>query len=76
MKNHSGDLSLGRLHQLGEAFRIVHGDIREHLAVQIHIRQLQTIHQLAVGQAVQAGRRVDAGDPQGAVLSLLLLAAA
>ena len=71
----SGDLCLRGLGQLGEASGIVHSDIGEHLAVQIDTGFLQTEHQLAVGQSVQTGCSIDAGDPQRAVLSILLLAA-
>ena len=51
------------------------GQLGEHLAVDVHAGDLQAVHHLGIGQAVQAGRRVDAGDPQATEVALLLLAA-
>src|SRR5690606_26076844 len=55
--------------------RVVHGDVRQHLAVQGDAGLGQAVHEAAVAQAVDAGRRVDAGDPQRTEVALLLLAA-
>src|SRR5436305_14056953 len=62
------------LGQLGKACRILQGDIGEHLAVELDACSLQSVDEVAVGQAVQAGGGADADDPDGAELALLLLA--
>src|SRR5690606_38321138 len=60
--------------QRGKTRRVVHGDVRQHLAVQGDAGLEQTIHEAAVAHAVDAGSRIDAGDPQRAEIALLLLA--
>src|SRR5512138_1742226 len=54
--------------------RVVHGDVRQHLAVQGDAGLEQPVHETAVAQTVEAGRGVDADDPQRAEIALLLLA--
>src|SRR5690606_28103301 len=49
--------------------------VRQHLAVQGDAGLHQAVDEAAVAHAVDAGRGVDARDPQGAELALLLLAA-
>src|SRR5690606_19299061 len=66
--------ALRLLGQRGKPGRVVHGDVRQHLAVQGDARLAQAVHETAVAQAVDAGRGVDAGDPQRAEIALLLLA--
>src|SRR3546814_2434457 len=61
--------------QRGKAGRVVHGDVRQHLAVEGDAGLHQAVHEAAVADAVGAGRRVDAGDPQRTEIALLLLAA-
>src|SRR5579883_24056 len=63
------------LRDRAERLEVVHGEIREHLAVDGDAGLLQAVHQPAVGQAELARRGVDAHDPQRAELALLLLAA-
>src|SRR5690606_33981298 len=63
------------LRQRGKAGRVVHGDVRQHLAVEGDAGLHQAVHDAAVADAVGAGRRVDAGDPQRTEIALLLLAA-
>src|SRR5690606_22867462 len=55
--------------------RVVHGDVRQHLAIQGDAGLEQAVHEAAVAHAVDARRRVDAGDPQRTEIALLLLAA-
>ena len=57
-----------------EARRILDRDLAEHLAVQRHARLDEAGDELAVAQALGAGRRVDAGDPEVAEITLLQLA--
>src|SRR5688572_6942147 len=58
----------------GEGLRIAHGDVGQNLAIEGHACLLETAHELAVGQAVQAGGSVEPNDPQAAHLPLALLA--
>src|SRR3546814_9175327 len=58
--------------QRGKAGRVVHGDVRQHLAVEGDAGLHQAVHETAVADAVGAGRRVDAGDPQRTEIALLL----
>src|SRR5690606_20484975 len=67
--------ALGLLGQRRNPGRVVHGDVRQHLAVQGDAGLQQAVHETAVAQAVAAGSRVDAGDPQRTEIALLLLAA-
>src|SRR5690554_2509421 len=66
--------ALRLLGQRGKPVGVVHGDVRQHLAVQGDAGLHQAVHEAAVAQAVDAGRGVDAGDPQRAEIALLLLA--
>src|SRR5688572_8709078 len=54
--------------------RVVHGDVRQHLAVEGDAGLQQAVHETAVAHAVDAGSRIDAGDPQRTEIALLLLA--
>src|SRR5690606_25923056 len=67
--------ALRLLRQRGKPGRVVHGDVRQHLAVQGDAGLQQAVDEAAVAQAVGAGSRVDAGDPQRTEVALLLLAA-
>src|SRR3954469_9590309 len=62
------------LGQLAKARRIFQGDIGENLAVELDACPLQSIDEVAIGQAVQAGGGADADDPDSAELALLLFA--
>src|SRR3546814_19563588 len=62
--------------QRGKAGRVVHGDVRQHLAVEGDAGLPQAVHETAVADAVGAGRRVAAGDPQRTEIALLLFSAA
>src|SRR5512140_769059 len=59
-------------HELCERRLVEHGDIGQHLAVDIDCRLLQAVHEHAVAHALLASRRIDTGDPQGTELTLLL----
>src|SRR5690606_23699604 len=54
-----------------EPARIVEGEVREDLAIELDAGLLHGGDELAVAHAVRAGRGVDARDPQGAVVALL-----
>src|SRR5690625_3571038 len=60
--------------QRGKPGGVVHGDVRQHLAVQGDAGLGEAVHEAAVAHAVDPGRGVDAGDPQRAEIALLLLA--
>src|SRR3954466_14148071 len=60
--------------QLGKTCWVLQGDIGEHFAVELDAGFLQSVDEVAVGQAVQTGGGADADDPDGAVLALLLFA--
>ena len=49
---------------------ILHRDVGEHLAVDFEAERFQAVHEFAVGNAIQAGGRADALDPQPAELAL------
>src|SRR4030095_7460142 len=55
---------------LGERRRVAHGEVREQLPVDLDVGPLEARDQRAVGQAVDASRRVDARDPQAAEVAL------
>lgn len=57
-----------------EALGVVNGDLGEHLAVERDACLRKAFDEPAVGRAVLAGRRIDAGDPERAELALLQLA--
>lgn len=50
-------------------------EIGQNLAVQLDVRLLEPVHELAVVHIERAAGRIDAHDPETAVLLLLLLAA-
>src|SRR5436190_23082448 len=60
----------GGLGKSGEGLGIAHGDVGQDLAVELDAGQLQAVHELAVAEAVLAGGRVDAGDPEAAEVTL------
>src|SRR6185437_4813864 len=66
---------LGLLGDRAKRRDIVHGEIRQHLAVDGDAGFAEAVDQTAVGQPELTRGRVDAHDPQGAELALLLLAA-
>src|SRR5690348_14328724 len=59
------------LRQLFKCRRVPHRDVGEHLAIDLHARLPQPVHQAVVGELVQPGRRVDARDPEPAEIALL-----
>src|SRR5690606_22716718 len=59
-----------RLDEGRESGRIVHSEIRQHLAVDLDVGSLEAGDELRVGRPVLAGGGVDAGDPQPAELAL------
>src|SRR3954466_10736756 len=66
----------GALRKTSEGLGVANGDVGQHLAVELDLRELQTVHELAVGKAFLARGGVDALDPQAAELALAVLAVA
>src|SRR5262245_20921225 len=69
-------LRLRQLRERAERLGIRDRQLRQDLAVDLDARSLESRDQPAVREPVQAGRRVDAGDPEHAELALALLAVA
>ena len=53
----------GNLDEAGEGLRVGHGDVGEHLAVNLDTRGLEALDEAVVGDVVGAGRSVDTRDP-------------
>ena len=54
----------GAVSKASERVGVADGDVREDLAVELHARELQAVHELRVGHVVLPRGSVDAGDPQ------------
>ena len=67
------ECALGFFCQGRKTHRVVHGDVCQHLAVQGDASLQHAVHETAVAQAIDAGSRIDAGDPQRTEVALLLL---
>lgn len=63
------------LYQSGKAFSVVNSHLREHLSVDFDAGLLETVHELAVGDAVHSRCCVDSCDPESSEISLLILSA-
>src|SRR5215471_12660146 len=63
-----------QLRQIAERAFVVQGDLRQDLAIQVHARGLQAVHELAVGNAGCPAGCIDTDDPQRAIVALLVLA--
>src|SRR5690606_13082745 len=70
------ELGLGLFADGDEGCRFVHGQLGEDLAIDLDAGLQQAMDQDAVGQALLAGRGIDARDPQCAEVALLLAAIA
>src|SRR3954447_10473371 len=66
----------GCLGESAERLGVAHGNVGQHLAVQLDAGQLQAVHELRVAHAVELGGGVDAGDPQAAEVALAVAAVA
>ena len=64
------DASLGEGSNLAESGRIGYGDVRQDLAVNLHVGFFEAEDEFAVRQPVETGSRVDTGDPQTAEITL------
>src|SRR5919204_839098 len=62
----------GALGKPSERLGIADCDVRQDLAVELDLRQAQTVHELAVRHALAARRGVDARDPEAAEVALLV----
>src|SRR3954447_7139119 len=60
----------GAFRKASERLGVAHGDVGEDLAVELDARLAQAVHELAVGEALAARRRVDARDPQAPEVAL------
>src|SRR5215211_3639764 len=60
----------GYLGKSAERLRIVDGDVREHLAVDLHACLVQAVDELRVAHALAPRRRVDADDPKAPEVAL------
>ena len=63
---------VGCLHHYLEGIRVHNSQVGQHLAVHLDPSLVQPADQLAVGRAVLASGGVDAGDPEGSEVALLL----
>ena len=71
----SGQLGLGHLGEGGERGLVIDSQLRQHLAVDLHAGLLKAVHKGGVVHAVHLAGGGDAGDPQGAEVTLLQPAA-
>src|SRR4051812_11643575 len=62
---------LGLADQLREGRRLLAGQVREHLAVDLDAGLLDAVHELRVGETVLTHAGIDALDPQAAEIALL-----
>src|SRR5439155_188279 len=67
---------LGNLHQPGKGTAVAHGQVSQHLAVDLHTGLAKAVHQLVVWQPRLPRSGVDPGDPQPAHLALATAAVA
>src|SRR4029077_12029374 len=58
------EVVLRTLHQPGKGTAVAHGQVSQHLAVDLHSGLAKAVHQFVVGQARLPGGGVDARDPE------------
>lgn len=68
--------SLDFVYDCLESLGVVEGEVGQHLAVDLDASLVDEAHELGVAQVVHTGCGVDALDPQGAEVALLVLAVA
>src|SRR4051812_49918972 len=66
----------GALGESAEGLGVAHGDVSQHLAVELDAGELQAVDEGAVAHAVLARSGVDADDPQAAEVALAVAAVA
>src|SRR5213080_3917705 len=64
------EVVLRNLHQQGKGTAVAHGQVSQHLAVDLHSGLAKAVHQLVVGQPRLSGSGVDARDPERSHLAL------
>ena len=69
-------LFLDHLHNSGESLGVVHGQVGQHLAVQLDVVLMEFAHKHRIGDTVDAATGIDTVNPQRAELSLLGFAVA
>src|SRR5947199_6947270 len=70
------EVVLGNLHQPGKGTAVAHGQVSQHLAVDLHSGLAKAVHQLVVGQPRLPRGGVDPRDPKLAHLALAAAAVA
>src|SRR5947208_16693710 len=60
----------GALGKASEGVGVAYRDVGQDLAIELHARELQAVHELRVGHAVLPGGSVDPRDPQPAEVAL------
>ena len=65
----------GGVHQGLEGVHVGDGQVGKDLPIHFHAGQLEAVDQVGVVGAADAGAGVDTGDPEAAILALLVLAA-
>src|SRR5919112_4261867 len=66
----------GGIGKSAERLGVAHGDVGQHLAVELDAGQLEAVDERAVAQAILARGGVDAHDPQAAEVALAVAAVA
>src|SRR4051812_17732893 len=66
----------GALGESAEGLGVAHGDVGQHLAVELDAGQLEAVYERAVAHAVLARGGVDTGDPEAAEVALAVAAVA
>src|ERR1700674_3357490 len=61
---------LSNLHQTSKGTAVAHGQVSQHFAVDLHSGLAKAVHELVVGQPRLTRGCIDAGDPEGAHLTL------
>jgi hypothetical protein len=61
--------------QFLKAFRLIHGQVSKHFAVETDAFLAEHVYECAIGQTFRSYSCIDTGDPQRAVLSFLQFAA-
>ena len=55
-----------------ESLRIVHGEVGEHLAVDLDTCLVESTHELGIAHALETGSSIDTLNPQGAEVAFLV----
>src|SRR4051794_14992358 len=72
LRNGLRERGFGLFRDLAKGRLVMHGDVCEHLAIDVDRCFLQTVHEYAVRHSEFAGRRIDTRDPQCPELAFFL----